>query len=255
MSLLAVLSIMPSSAEETPVLIDDSDPGFGDLTNHPGGTPVQAVSSAFNGSAHHSLIALMEPPAVHVSWTFADLDPAKEYDVAVTWSLIYPPGNLTGDAAYTITGATVETTHLVHTILPAADYVHNDGSGLPFNFQTLARVRPKSDGTIVLGLRDDDGDALFAVVADAALVCAVEPSSPTPLVLAVDSLDTDTHRIHLLLQGMAAGKSYRILATDDLDADFLDIGVTVTADTPQPFAVAADELAELRRFFMAEEVE
>jgi len=182
--------LTPCLAEEGVIVIDDSDEGFADFTAYedgtpfPGGTPIESYlpSNAFDGSAHHSLIVEASPPVLHVSWTFAGLDPTRSYDVAVGWDgppiQIWPTTSLGGEASYTITGTTVETAMLVHNVAPLADYTQVDGNGESFSFQTIARLKPESDGTIVLELRDEDGDALAAVIADAALVCPVGGASP-----------------------------------------------------------------------------
>jgi len=232
------------------VVIDDADPGF---TDHTGESLVQTTPPpfAFNASAHHSIVVKDPVPDIYVSWTFEGLDPAREYDVAVTWGPIYPPGNLSGDADYTILGATTETARLHHNVSPVADYVETDGNGNDFSFQTLGRVRPRTDGTIVLELRDEDGNDLAGVVADAALVVPVSGVVDEPLVLKVESIDAEAGKVHLKLAGIAEGASYVIESGTTLDGDFSDTGVRVTSATAQPFSVPADLQADPRQFFRA----
>lgn len=246
-------------AGESAIVIDDADAGFADLTEYEGGAPVkdETIPSApwavFNGSAHSSLIAVRPAPLVHVSWTFDGLDPAKIYDVAVTWGMIWPAGNQAGDAAYTISGATTETVNLMHNVSPVGDLVEQDEGGRDFIFQRIGNVKPAGDGTIVLDLKDDDGDGIRAVIADAALVCAVAESEAAPLVLSVDRFDATNNMIHLLLDGMVEGKSYKVLKSETLEDDFVETGLTVTGATPQPFSVDADAEASPKQFFRAEE--
>jgi hypothetical protein len=232
------------------VVIDDADPGF---TDHTGESLVQTAPPqfAFNSSAHHSIVVKDPVPDIYVSWAFVGLDATLEYDVAVTWGSIYPPGNLNGDAAYTILGATTKTTQLRHNVSPVADYVETDGNGTAFSFQTLARVKPKANGTIVLELRDEDGDALAGVVADAALVVPVSGAVEEPLVLEVDRIESEVGKIQLKLVGIEEGASYIIESSTTLDGDFSDTGVHVTSATAQPFPVPADLQMNPLQFFRA----
>lgn len=176
-----MLAGLSGLAHGVSIIIDDSDPGF---TDHNIGTMLPAtpggLSTLYNNSAQTSLIVLQNAPDSYVSWTFTGLDPTKVYDVAATWNPInfWAPNNLGTDANYTIIGDSTIMHTLIQSTMPTADYVEDDSFSAPHDFQTIGQMQPKSDGTIVLELRDQDANGILGVVADAALVSVVpEPSA------------------------------------------------------------------------------
>ena len=109
-----------------------------------------------------------------VSWVFEGLDVDSTYDVAATWAI--GPSNRSTDSLFTVIGdTTVGPTNVNQSIAPKGDYLVEDSFEWLFSFQTLASIKPNSEGVITLTLTDpiagaDPDGFLKYSRADAALV-------------------------------------------------------------------------------------